>query len=87
MVKKIAQFTPTKQQRQWVDDECERTNESQATVMRKLIQEKANQGRHGIICYRVYDNDTDDSLFRHTYTKPDPSLKLKVESFIEYDCH
>ena len=38
MIKKIAQFTPTKQQRQWVDDECERTNESQATVMRKLIQ-------------------------------------------------
>ncbi len=39
-VKDIAKFSPTKSQRQWVDDECVITKESQATVMRKLIQEK-----------------------------------------------
>jgi hypothetical protein len=39
-VKKIAPFGVTKEQRQWVDDECVITKESQATVMRKLIQEK-----------------------------------------------
>lgn len=40
MVKKIASFDPTEAQRKWVDDECERTLETQVTVMRKLIQEK-----------------------------------------------
>ena len=39
-VKKIAPFDVTEEQRQWVDDECVITKESQATVMRKLIQEK-----------------------------------------------
>ena len=43
-VKKIAPFEPTKDQRKWVDDECKKTKESQATVMRKLIQEKINNG-------------------------------------------
>jgi hypothetical protein len=37
---KIAPFDVTEEQRQWVDDECVITKESQATVMRKLIQEK-----------------------------------------------
>lgn len=40
MIKNIAAFKPTEDQRKWVDAECERTLESQATVMRKLIQEK-----------------------------------------------
>lgn len=39
-VKKIAPFEVTKEQREWVDDECVITKESQATIMRKLIQEK-----------------------------------------------
>ena len=42
MPRKIAQFMPTQAQRDWVDAECKKTNESQATVMRKLIQEKVN---------------------------------------------
>ena len=41
-VKKIAPFEPTKEQRDWVEAECERTKESQATVMRKLIQKEVN---------------------------------------------
>ena len=40
--KDIAKFTPTTEQRKWVDEECARTCESQATVMRKLIQEKVD---------------------------------------------
>ena len=39
-VKKIATFDPTVEQRKWVDDECKKTKESQATVMRKLIQKE-----------------------------------------------
>lgn len=39
-VKNIAQFKPTKEQRDWVDAECKKTNESQATVMRLLIQKE-----------------------------------------------
>ena len=42
VVKNIAQFKPTEEQRKWVDDECVKTNESQATVMRLLIQEKVH---------------------------------------------
>jgi len=42
-VKDIAKFSPTEQQRKWVDDECKKTKESQATVMRKLIQEKIDR--------------------------------------------
>lgn len=41
-VKKIASFDLTQEQRKWVDDECAKTKESQATVMRRLIQEKIN---------------------------------------------
>ena len=40
MTTPIAKFSTTPDQRQWVDDECKRTNESQATVMRGLIQGK-----------------------------------------------
>lgn len=36
----IAKFKPTEAQRDWVDNECKRTGESTATVMRRLIQEK-----------------------------------------------
>ncbi|WAX23111.1 hypothetical protein pA_gene0070 [Vibrio phage 13VT501A] len=36
----IAKFKPTEAQRDWVDNECKRTGESQAAVMRRLIQEK-----------------------------------------------
>lgn len=43
--KDIAKFTPTKEQREWVDQECERTCESQASVMRKLIQEKVDNAK------------------------------------------
>ena len=46
MVKKIAAFEPTKEQRDWVDAECVKTNESQATVMRKLIQSSIDQAEH-----------------------------------------
>ena len=42
-VKKIAPFDVTEEQRQWVDDECIITKESQATVMRKVIQEKIDE--------------------------------------------
>ena len=42
-VKDIAKFSPTKEQRQWVDDECVITKESQATVMRKLIQKEIDK--------------------------------------------
>lgn len=41
--KDIAKFSPTAEQRKWVDDECKKTKESQATVMRKLIQEKIDE--------------------------------------------
>lgn len=44
MIKMIAPFKPTKEQREWVDKEVSGTGESQATVMRKLIQEKINNG-------------------------------------------
>jgi hypothetical protein len=40
--KKIAPFDVTEEQRKWVDNECALTKESQATVMRKLIQEKVD---------------------------------------------
>lgn len=46
MTKNIAAFKPTPEQRQWVDSECKRTRESQATVMRKLIQEKIDKGNN-----------------------------------------
>jgi hypothetical protein len=39
-VKDIAKFSPTEAQRKWVDAECKKTKESQATVMRKLIQKE-----------------------------------------------
>lgn len=44
--KDIAKFTPTVNQREWVDKECSRTGESQASVMRRLIQEKIDANRH-----------------------------------------
>lgn len=40
MVKRIATITPTEAQGQWLEDEKKRTNESYATIIRKLIQEK-----------------------------------------------
>ena len=45
MIKNIAAFKPTAEQRKWVDAECEITLESQATIMRKLIQEKIEGGK------------------------------------------
>lgn len=43
VVKKIAPFTITKKQREWVENEMKRTGESQASVMRKLIQDKLDK--------------------------------------------
>lgn len=45
--KKIAPFTVTASQREWVEKECKRTGETQATVMRRLIQDKINQSEGG----------------------------------------
>jgi len=45
-IKKIASFDPTEEQRNWVDNECKKTKETQATVMRKLIQKEIDNERH-----------------------------------------
>ena len=45
MITNIAQFKPTKEQREWVDKQVGATGESQATVMRSLIQEKVNKDK------------------------------------------
>jgi hypothetical protein len=42
--KKIAPIEPTVQQREWLDKEKERTGESFATIIRKLIQDKIDKG-------------------------------------------
>lgn len=43
-IKKIASFDLTKEQRKWVDDEVAKTKESQATIMRRLIQKEVDNG-------------------------------------------
>lgn len=42
-VKMIAPVKPTKDQREWLDNEASKTGESQASIIRKLIQEKVNE--------------------------------------------
>ena len=43
MIKPIAKFTVTDKQRAWVDKQVAETGESQASIMRGLIQEKVNK--------------------------------------------
>lgn len=47
MVKRIAHFVPTKDQRDWVDKKKADSGESTATIMRGLIQEKVNKEKRG----------------------------------------
>ena len=44
MVTPIAKFTVTKEQRAWVDKKAKKTGESQATIMRNLIQDQMKKG-------------------------------------------
>jgi len=43
MTKVIARFTVTKAQRAWVDKKAKKTGETQATIMRNLIQAEMEQ--------------------------------------------
>ena len=43
MQKRIAPFGATNQQKEWLDNESKRTGNSQATVMRKLIQKEIDK--------------------------------------------
>ena len=43
-VKIIAPYRPTKKQREWLDNECVRTGEAQAVVLRRLIQKEIDNG-------------------------------------------
>ena len=43
MVTPIAKFTVTKEQRAWVDKKTKKTGETQATIMRNLIQAKIEE--------------------------------------------
>ena len=43
MVTPIAKFTVTKAQRAWVDRKTKKTGETQATIMRNLIQAEMEQ--------------------------------------------
>lgn len=45
MQERIAPFGATKEQKEWLDKESARTGDSQASIMRKLIQERIdNEG-------------------------------------------
>lgn len=46
IIKKIAPIQPTKQQREWLDNEKEKTNESHASIIRKLIQKEIDNENH-----------------------------------------
>ena len=40
MQQRIAPFGATNEQKKWLDNEAERTGDSQASIMRKLIQKE-----------------------------------------------
>lgn len=42
-VKNVPTFTPTSQQREWLEEEKRKTGNSFATIMKGLLQEKADK--------------------------------------------
>ena len=50
MQKRIAPFGATTEQKNWLDNEAERTGNSQASIMRKLIQKEIDNFYNKVKC-------------------------------------